>query len=138
MTTCDTFAKILKGEKETDAPKGVCFVTRMRNDLPVKILGRRTRSKVVFYMSFSFEDVRSNGTALCFGEFVFRQTEVKPFLDALTRHGIKTTAVHNHWLQESPRLVYIHWEAIMAPLRFARISENALEAAGVKPPSSSS
>jgi len=104
----------------------------MRNDLPVKILGRKTKSKVVFYMSFSFENVDRNGKALCFGEFVFRQTEVKPFLDALTRYGIKVTSVHNHWLQETPRLIYIHWEAIMAPLRFARISSNALDVAGVK------
>ncbi|MGE5416886.1 MAG: DUF1259 domain-containing protein [Acidobacteriota bacterium] len=127
-TTCDKFAKILRGEKES-APKGVCFVTRMRNDIKVKILGRRTLSKVVFYMSFSFENVSCDGKALCFGEFVFRQTEVQPFLDALSRHGIKATAVHNHWLFESPRLIYIHWEAIKKPLTFARISAHALDVA---------
>lgn len=132
MSTCDDFAAILKGEKETDAPAGVCFVTRMRNDVPVEILGRTTKSKVVFYMSFSFEDVDSKGNALCFGEFVFTQTEVKPFLDALTNQGITTTAVHNHWLDEEPRLIYIHWEAIMEPLLFAQISSNALDAAGVQ------
>lgn len=128
-TTCDQFAMILKGEKETDAPKGVCFVTRLRNDLKAEILGRKTNSRVVFYMSFSFEDVDSNGNALCFGEFVFRQTEVQPFLDALEGKGIKVTAVHNHWLKEDPRLIYIHWEAIMEPLTFAKISSNALDSA---------
>lgn len=128
-TMCDRFAKILKGEKETSAPKGVCFVTRNRTDIKVKVLGRPTTSKVVFYMSFSFENVDSNGKALCFGEFVFRQKEVKPFLDAMADKGIKVTSVHNHWLFESPRLVYIHWEAIMEPLRFARISSNALDIA---------
>lgn len=128
-TTCDKFAKILKGEKETSAPKGVCFVTRNRTDIKVKILGRNTVSKVVFYMSFSFEDVDSNGKALCFGEFVFRQKEVQPFLNALKGKGIKVTAEHNHWLFDTPRLIYIHWEAIMEPLRFARISSNALDVA---------
>lgn len=95
-TRCDNFAKILKGEVETSAPKGVCFVTRNRTDIKVKVLGRSTTSKVVFYMSFSYENVDSNGRALCFGEFVFRQREVRPFLNAITRPGIKVTSVHNH------------------------------------------
>ncbi|MEN6388796.1 MAG: DUF1259 domain-containing protein [Syntrophomonas sp.] len=128
-TLCDEFAQILKGEEETDAPAGVCFVTRMRNDINAEILGRKTNSKVVFYMSFSFEDLDSNGNALCFGEFVYRQKEVQPFLDAMEGKGIKITAVHNHWLFDNPRLMYIHWEAIMEPLTFATISSNALDAA---------
>jgi hypothetical protein len=80
-------------------------------------------------MAFSFESVSSDGRALCEGEFVFRQSEVQRFLDAISRKGIKVTAVHNHWLLENPRLIYIHWEAIMAPLRFARISSRAMDIA---------
>jgi hypothetical protein len=127
-TMCDEFARILKGEVE-EAPAGVCFVTRMRNDINVEILGRKTISKVVFYMSFSFEDVDRNGKGLCFGEFVFRQKEVQPFLDAMEGKGIRVTALHNHWLFDNPRLIYIHWEAIMDPLTFATISSNALDIA---------
>lgn len=63
------------------------------------------------------------------GEFIFRQSEVKPFLNAISNKGIRVTSVHNHWLKENPCLIYIHWEAIMAPLTFARISEKALETA---------
>jgi hypothetical protein len=124
---CQQFAKILKAKRDTNP--GVCFVTRTRNDIKVKVLGRTTNSPTVLLMAFSFEKVDSNGKGLCFGEFVFRQREVKPFLDALTGKGIKVTAVHNHWLIENPRLIYIHWEAIMEPLKFARISSNAIDAA---------
>ncbi|MGE5416887.1 MAG: DUF1259 domain-containing protein [Acidobacteriota bacterium] len=126
-TTCHKFARILKAKRSSNP--GVCFVTRMRNDIKVNVLGRRTHSPTVFLMAFSFENVSSNGKALCLGEFVFRQTEVQRFLDALSRHGIKATAVHNHWLFENPRLIYIHWEAITEPLRFARISSHALDIA---------
>ncbi|MEN6462916.1 MAG: DUF1259 domain-containing protein [Syntrophomonas sp.] len=125
-TTCQRFARILRAKRDTNP--GVCFVTRTRN-MKVKVLGRRTKSPTVLLMAFSFEDVRSNGTALCLGEFVFTQTEVKRFLDAITHHGIKVTAVHNHWLFDDPRLIYIHWEAIMEPLRFARISSRAIDIA---------
>lgn len=126
-TTCQKFAQILKAKRDTNP--GVCFVVRTRDDIKTKVLGRSTQSPTVLLMAFSFEDVRSNGTALCLGEFVFRQTEVKPFLNAMANKGIRVTAIHNHWLLESPRLIYIHWEAIMEPLRFARISANAMDIA---------
>ncbi|MEN6388795.1 MAG: DUF1259 domain-containing protein [Syntrophomonas sp.] len=128
MTTCEKFAEILKAEV-SDNP-GVCFVTRMRDDLKVEVLGRITNSPTVLLMAFSFEDVDNNGRALCLGEFVFRQTEVRPFLNALlSNHEIRVTALHNHWLFDNPRLIYIHWEAIMEPLTFAKISAHALDVA---------
>lgn len=126
-TRCQKFAQILRAKRDTNP--GVCFVTRTRNDIKVKVMGRTTQSPTVLLMAFSYEDLGSNGKALCLGEFVFRQREVKPFLDALTGKGIKVTAVHNHWLFDTPRLIYIHWEAIMEPLRFARISSNAIDIA---------
>ncbi|HEX3012411.1 MAG TPA: DUF1259 domain-containing protein [Syntrophomonadaceae bacterium] len=58
-----------------------------------------------------------------------RKQKLNVFLDAITHHGIKVTAVHNHWLFDDPRLIYIHWEAIMEPLRFARISSRAIDIA---------
>ncbi len=127
-TLCERFASILRGTV-TPAPDGVCFVTRMREDISESILGRRTVSPVVFLMAFSFEDLDSSGRALCLGEFVFRESEVEPFLDEITNQGIRVAAVHNHWNFESPRLIYIHWEAIMEPLRFARISARAIDRA---------
>lgn len=126
-TTCQQFAKILRAKK--DENPGVCFVTRTRNDIKVEVLGRITHSPTVLLMAFSFEDVDSKGKALCLGEFVFRENEVKPFLNAISNHGIRVTAVHNHWLFDNPRLIYIHWEAIMGPLTFARISSRAIDIA---------
>lgn len=38
----------------------------------------------------------------------------------LRKRGIKVTAVHNHWLNENPRLMYIHWESIDNPIEFAK------------------
>ena len=48
------------------------------------------------------------------------QSELNPFLSRLRKHGIKVTAQHNHWLFDSPRLMYVHFEAIDRPLDFAR------------------
>lgn len=41
-------------------------------------------------------------------------------LSNLRKNGIKVTAVHNHWLFENPRLMYVHWESVDDPIAFAR------------------
>lgn len=63
---------------------------------------------------------------------MLRQREVNTVMSGLRRRGIKVTAMHNHWLFEKPRLMYMHWEAVMDPARFLRASRAALKAAKVK------
>lgn len=70
--------------------------------------------------AYSFENMDRNGRALCLGETVILESELQPYMSRLRRHGIKITATHNHWQFESPRLMYIHFEAIDKPLDFAR------------------
>lgn len=33
-------------------------------------------------------------------------------MTALRKRGIIVTAVHNHWLFDKPRLMYMHWENV--------------------------
>ncbi|GIM46415.1 hypothetical protein DNHGIG_19640 [Collibacillus ludicampi] len=54
------------------------------------------------------------------------QREINPFVSKLRQHGIKVTALHNHWLFEKPRLMFIHFESIDHPLAFARKVRDAL------------
>lgn len=57
--------------------------------------------------------------------------EINPFLSALSRRGITVTALHNHWLFEEPRLMYMHWENGGDPFEFARNSFEAAREAGI-------
>jgi len=97
----------------------VCFVTRNRR-VNAAILGRRTTSPLVRYQLFSFESLDKSGRALCLGETALFQSQVNRLLTNLRNNGIKVTAVHNHWLFENPRLMYIHWESIDNPIEFAK------------------
>jgi len=115
---CTQFGKILGGESEIDQGP-VCFVTRMTN-LRATILGRRTLSPLVQMQMFSFESLDTSGRALCLGETAVHQNQVNRLMSNLRKRGITVTAVHNHWLKENPRLMYMHWEAIMNPVVFAR------------------
>jgi len=125
---CTRFANILGGESEIEAGP-VCFVTRMTN-LSETILGRRTRSPLVQMQMFSFESLDKNGRALCLGETAVHQNQVNRLMSNLRRRGIKVTALHNHWLKENPRLMYMHWEAIMNPVVFARRTKDSIRFLG--------
>lgn len=115
---CTQFGRILGGESEIEEGP-VCFVTRMTN-LRETILGRRTLSPLVQMQMFSFESLDSSGRALCLGETAVHQNQVNRLISNLRKSGITVTAIHNHWLKENPRLMYMHWEAIANPIVFAR------------------
>ena len=53
----------------------------------------------------------ADGVAAITGDFVLIDKEVKPVARALRQHGIDVTALHNHGLQETPRLFYMHFWA---------------------------
>ncbi|MFB0840574.1 DUF1259 domain-containing protein [Paenibacillus oleatilyticus] len=115
---CTQFGKILGGTSEVEEGP-VCFVMRMTN-LRETILGRRTRSPLVQMQMFSFESLDKSGRALCLGETAVHQNQVNRLISNLRKRGIKVTALHNHWLKENPRLMYMHWEAIENPVVFAK------------------
>ncbi|GAA4851088.1 DUF1259 domain-containing protein [Paenibacillus vulneris] len=121
---CIQFGRILGGESEIDQGP-VCFVTRMTN-LRARILGRRTLSPLVQMQMFSFESLDASGRALCLGETAVHQNQVNRLMSNLRKRGIKVTAVHNHWLKENPRLMYMHWEAVMNPVVFARRTKESI------------
>jgi len=115
---CTQFGRILGGESEIDQGP-VCFVMRLAN-LRETILGRRTLSPLVRAQMFSFESLDKSGRALCLGETAVHQNQVNRLMSNLRKRGIKVTALHNHWLKETPRLMYMHWEAVENPIVFAR------------------
>jgi len=114
---CEQFARILGGTAEV--VNGVCTVTRIRNNLRPLIQNRRTQSILAIAAFFSFEDLDRRGNALNLGETVILQEEINPFISALRAQGIEVTALHNHWLFDSPRLMFIHFKSVEPPLAFA-------------------
>ncbi|MDP4146035.1 MAG: DUF1259 domain-containing protein [Bacillota bacterium] len=122
---CREFARILGAEILTST-NNLCAVTFLRN-IEAEILGRPTHSPLALAALFSFEDVDSQGRALNLGETVILQEEINEFITILREHNIKVTALHNHWLFDRPRLMYIHFESIDNPLAFARKVADALQ-----------
>ncbi|MCQ6281066.1 DUF1259 domain-containing protein [Bacillus sp. EB600] len=77
--------------------------------------------------AFSFENMDREGNALCLGETVILQEEINPLISRLREFGIIVTALHNHWLFDKPRLMFIHFESIDRPLSFSAKVREALD-----------
>lgn len=127
---CPELAEIVDGTPA--CINDVCLIQLLRADLEPTILGRPTESPLVLPVFFSIESPDGQGRTLNLGEAVLRQNEVNTVMRVLRENGILVTALHNHWLFERPRLMYMHWEAVMDPRRFLRASRAALRAAGVR------
>ncbi|MFC2947078.1 DUF1259 domain-containing protein [Virgibacillus sediminis] len=121
---CEQFADILEADSH-EIVNDVCVATRIRSELNPTILNRETNSPLAIAALFSFEDVDSRGNALNLGETVILQDETQEFISALRKQDLIVTALHNHWLFEDPRLMYIHWESVEPPLEFAEKTAKA-------------
>ncbi|MEB3057481.1 DUF1259 domain-containing protein [Bacillus pseudomycoides] len=126
---CDAFTTLLGGEEGEIEPGPVCFVMRPVN-FEATILGRTTNSPLVSHQLFSFESLDSTEVALCLGETATNQEQTNQLISSLLTFGFKVTAFHNHWLEDNPHLIYVHWESIEDPLAFARKSKRAIEFLG--------
>lgn len=52
-----------------------------------------------------------SGKAAITGDFVLIASEVNPVIRALRENGIEVTAIHNHMLDDQPRLIFMHFWA---------------------------
>jgi Domain of Unknown Function (DUF1259) len=67
------------------------------------------------------------GKAAITGDFVLTGDEVNPVIVALRAHGIDVTALHNHMLDEQPRLFFMHFWANDDAIKLAKGLRAALD-----------
>ena len=60
------------------------------------------------------------GKAAITGDFVLTAEEVNPVIRTLRANGIEVTALHNHMLDDEPRLFFMHFWANDDALKLAR------------------
>ena len=61
------------------------------------------------------------------GDFVLLDSEVTPVVTALQASGLEVTAIHNHLLNETPHVMYIHFSGLGDGAVLAKGLKNALE-----------
>ena len=71
------------------------------------------------------------GKAAITGDFVLTAGEVNPVLRTLRENGIEVTAIHNHMLDDQPRLFFMHFWANDDAAKLAKALRAALDKVNV-------
>jgi hypothetical protein len=66
------------------------------------------------------------------GDFTMLENEVAPVIKALVEHGIEVVAVHNHMVNEQPRIFFLHYWGTGNVEQLARGLKAALDQTGKK------
>src|SRR6185295_18043074 len=95
------------GKSGQAMPGDVYRVAFPRTDLSVTVGG--VKVKPGFALG-SWAAFKANGAqAVAHGDLVLTDTEINPVISALQQHNFEITALHNHLINESPSVMYLHF-----------------------------
>lgn len=115
------------GRKGTAQAGGVMRFAFPRTDLRVTAAGVVIRPAFALGSWAAFTDV-GGGHVMVMGDLVLTEDEINPVLSALQAGGVEQTALHNHLLNESPRVMYLHIHGHGERAAIARAIRSALAA----------
>ncbi len=99
-------------------------ITFPRTDLHVTVAGVEVKPPVAFTSWAAFKE--EHGKSMVMGDLVLLEEEVNPVMSKLEQQGIQITAVHNHLLDETPRIMYMHYEGEGKASKLAQALKDAL------------
>jgi hypothetical protein len=109
-------------------PGGVQKYGFPRSDLRVQCGGVTLKPALALGSWVALKGGASDTMAM--GDLVLTESEVTPVLTKLQEMGVQATALHNHLLHESPRVMYLHIEARGPATRIAQAIHAALSLTG--------
>jgi len=112
------------GKAGSMQPGDVYKVSFPRSDLKVTAAGVELKPALALGTWVAFK--RMGEMTVAMGDLVLTENEVTPVLSKLQQEGIETTALHNHILNESPRVMYMHIHAMGDAVTIARAIHDAL------------
>ena len=98
---------------QLDPASGVFKVALPRSDLAVRVPGAKLTPALGLTSWAAFQPIE--GGALVMGDLVLTEAQVEPVLDAALGAGLAVTALHEHFLSESPPLRFMHVEGMGDP-----------------------
>jgi hypothetical protein len=107
-TAMDTAAIVrLTGAKGTfDEKEGVFKVSVPRKDLSVTIAGVKMTPPMGLTSWAAFK--RDGKDDMVMGDMVMTEDQVSPVMSAALDNGLEVTALHNHFIWDSPRIMFMH------------------------------
>ena len=99
------------GRAGQDQPDGTHKYSLPRKDMNVTVNGVQIKAGLALGSWVAFKTT-SQGNAMAMGDLVLAEDEVGPVMAELQSGGIEITALHNHLIGETPRVMYMHIHGI--------------------------
>jgi len=112
------------GKTGSVQPGGVFKIGLPRTDLTVIVRGVQLSPTLALGSWVAFKKMGSE--AVVMGDLVLIEGEVGPVMWSLQESGLEQTALHNHVLDESPRVMYMHIHGHGDSVELARAIRRAL------------
>jgi hypothetical protein len=112
------------GKEGSMQPGDVYKVSLPRSDLRVTAGGVQLKPALALGSWVAFK--KSGGMTMVMGDLVLTEDEVTPVMTKLQEGGVEQTALHNHVLNESPRVMYMHINAMGDAVKIAKAIHDAL------------
>src|SRR5689334_3712368 len=112
------------GKAGSMQPGDVYKVSLPRSDLKVTVGGVELKPALALGSWVAFK--KSGDGSMFMGDLVLTEDEVTPVLSKLHEGGIEVTALHNHVLHESPRVMYMHIHGMGDGAKVAKAIHDAL------------
>lgn len=115
------------GATGKDLPGGVHRFGWPRRDLHVRVGDVEVAPALALGSWGAFIKTGTDGKAMAMGDLVLLETELTPVVSALQAGGIEISAIHNHLVNESPHVVYVHFSGHGDAAAIAASLKKALE-----------
>jgi hypothetical protein len=115
--------------KQGDFKANVLKVNIPRSDVSVTVANVKTPTPFGFGGWIAMTK-GTGGMDVMMGDLVLTQDEVNPVMSALLDNGLDVTALHNHFLWDEPRMLYMHVHGRGQPTDLARKVKPALDLIG--------
>jgi biotin operon repressor len=96
-----------------------------RTDLSVSVHGIAIKPGLALGSWAAF--LRAGSQAVIHGDLVLTEAEINPVISKLQDGGLQITALHNHLIEETPHVMYLHYWGQGAEVALARTLRSALE-----------
>jgi hypothetical protein len=112
------------GKDGSVQPGDVYKVSLPRSDLQITVNGVQLKPALALGSWVAFK--QSGNMTMVMGDLVLTEDEVTPVMTKLQEGGVEQTALHNHVLHESPRVMYMHIGAMGDAVKIAKAIHDAL------------
>ena len=112
------------GRQGQDQPDGAHRYAMPRSDLKVTANGIEIKPGFALGSWAAFQKMADHSVVM--GDLVLTDSEVEAVMQKLVDSGIEITALHNHLLNESPHIMYMHIHGMGDPVKLATSLRDAL------------